>query len=376
MKYSFALAIAFLVWAQVLLVSQADAQVVNSDASITGISRAFNPAISVNGLFLYLDTNLEERPAVAEELEPGIHLQELELVFTSNVDVYLKADATIAFSEEEASVENLYLTTLQLPFYLQAKIGKINVPFGLQNPLHTHTWPFVEPPMINEAIFGFEGWKDTGIALSWLAPFPWYFNLTGAGFEAGEETPFNSGHQGDLDGLVYLDNLFPMGESATLRVGGSYAWGPASLEGDSILKPGNYDSQVWGADLQIKWRPAELMRSRALVLQSEYLEHKYFSSDKSISDPISGYYVLGMAQVSRFFWLQARYDSLRRPDYQLNRQDESRYRDRWSAAVAFVPTEFQAYKVEYSEVNLGDQIERLMLAQINFTIGSHPAHAY
>jgi hypothetical protein len=148
------------------------------------------------------------------------------------------------------------------------------------------------------------------------------------------------------------------------------------MEGDSISKPGNYDSQVWGADFQIKWRPPKLMRSRAMVLQSEYLEHKYFSADRSISDPENGYYVLGMAQVSRFFWLQARYDSLRRPDYQLNSPDEERYRDRWSAAVAFVPTEFQAYKVEYSEVDLGNQTERLMLAQINFTIGSHPAHAY
>jgi len=347
-----------------------------SDSTITGISRAFNPAISVNGLLYYMNSNLAEPSGVADDIEPGIHLQELELAVTSNVDAYLKADATISFTEKDVSVENIYLTTIQLPLYLQARIGKINVPFGIQNPMHTHVWPFIEPPLINEAIFGFEGWKDTGVAISWLAPLPWYFNLTAAGFNGGEETLFNSGHKGDMDGLVTVDNVIAIGNSSTLRLGGSYAWGPAAFEGDSILEPKNLDSQVWGADFQIKWRPPKLSRSRALVLQAEYLEHKYFSANQSISDPENGYYVMALAQVSRFFWLQGRYDSLRRPDYQLESDDDPRFQDRGSGAVAFVPTEFQAYKVQYSSLNLGGRTEQRVMVQVNFTIGSHPAHAY
>ena len=348
----------------------------SGDSTITGISRAFNPAISVNGLITYLNTNLSKPSGVASDLEPGIHLQELELAVTSNVDAYLKADATISFTEKDVSVENIYLTTIQLPFSLQAKVGKINVPFGIQNPMHTHAWPFIEPPLINEAIFGFEGWKGTGGALSWLAPLPWYSNLTVAGFDAGEETLFNSAARGEIAGLVSLDNLIAIRDSATLRLGGSYAYGPAAFAGDSIFQSANLDSQAWGADFQIKWRPPKLSRSRALVLQAEYLEHKYFSANESISDPENGYYVMALAQVSRFFWLQGRYDSLRRPDYQMQIQDESRFEDRWSAAVAFVPTEFQAYKVQYSSVNLGGRTEQRVMVQLNFTIGSHPAHAY
>ena len=347
-----------------------------SDSTITGISRAFNPAISVNGLITYLNTDLTKPSGVASDLEPGIHLQELELAFTSNVDAYVKADATISITEKDVSVENIYLTTIQLPFSLQAKVGKVNVPFGIQNPMHTHAWPFIEPPLINEAIFGFDGWKDTGVVLSWLAPLPWYCNLTAAGFNGGNDTLFNSTHKGDMDGLVTLENLISITDAATLRLGGSYAWGPAAFDGDSIFKSENLNSEVWGADFQIKWRPPKLSRSRALVLQAEYLEHKYFSANGAISDPENGYYVMGLAQVSRFFWLQARYDWLRRPDYQMQIQDQDRFEDRWSAAVAFVPTEFQAYKVQYSNLNLGGKTEQRVLFQINFTIGSHPAHAY
>ena len=96
-----------------------------------------------------------------------------------------------------------------------------------------------------------------------------------------------------------LDNLFPIGDNATLRVGGSYAQGKAFLSGDSVFESGNHDSQIWDGNVQLKWRPTKNGRSRAFVLQSEYLEHKYFSPNSSIADPEDGYYVQALAQVSR-----------------------------------------------------------------------------
>ena len=48
----------------------------------------------------------------------------------------------------------------------------------------------------------------------------------------------------------------------------------------------------------------------------------------------------------------------------------------WSGAVAYLPTEFQAYKLGYEARNDAGQVEYRYWLQLNVTVGSHPAHAY
>ena len=48
----------------------------------------------------------------------------------------------------------------------------------------------------------------------------------------------------------------------------------------------------------------------------------------------------------------------------------------WSGAVAYLPTEFQAYKLGYEARNDAGQVEYRYWLQVNLTVGSHPAHAY
>jgi len=367
-----------------------------ADAAITGISKAFNPAISVNGLFYHMSTSAPDEDHEAEEgeqhghehagFETGFHLQEAEIRLTANVDAYFKADMTIAFEGDETELENLYIETLSMPAGLRGTIGKVYVPFGLHNQLHTHMYPFLEQPLINEAVFGDHGWVDTGASMSWLAPLPWYFEVIVGGYDGSGEMLFESDRKGDYAGAGRVENLWPIGDAATFRLGGSYAYGPTTyevFEGDTLMAEMNPRTQVWGGDVQIKIRPPETMRTFGVVLQGEYIQERQFIDNEDWTDPREGYYAMGMVQVSKWWWLQARYDWMTDPpelamadEFTIPADAEDMTSQRWSYAVALVPTHFQAYKFQYSVIDRGGEMEYRTYAQVNFTIGSHPAHEY
>ena len=70
-------------------------QTPGSSATATGVSRDFNPAISVNGLFLASGfPGLPDSSAAAWARESGLRLQEAEMQFTAAIDPYAKAVAS------------------------------------------------------------------------------------------------------------------------------------------------------------------------------------------------------------------------------------------------------------------------------------------
>ena len=142
----------------------------------TGVSRALNPAISVNGLLLGATVRNDRE----DSQEPGLFIQEVEILATAFVDPNVKGNLTAAFHRghhEEAGghpgglqfeLEEFYFDIFGLPAALQsegsageiegvsARIGKSFVPFGKSNPLHTHQLPFIDRPIVTERIFGEE----------------------------------------------------------------------------------------------------------------------------------------------------------------------------------------------------------------------------
>src|SRR3989338_971787 len=69
-------------------------QVAGQPPAAKGISSAFNPAISVNGLFLggYSSCLRTTRPLPGLDFHNGFNLQEAEFQFTADVDPYWKAN--------------------------------------------------------------------------------------------------------------------------------------------------------------------------------------------------------------------------------------------------------------------------------------------
>jgi len=93
-----------------------------------------------------------------------------------------------------------------------------------------------------------------------------------------------------------------------------------------------------------------------------------------------------MGQFNIRWWLQFRYDwynqsaDLNRffpmPDLALDNQQNDLTSNRISVALGYVPTEFSAFRLQYNLIRLNGETESQIIAQINVTIGSHPAHKY
>src|SRR5215204_4922228 len=109
----------------------------------------------------------------------GFTLPNTELTFDGAVDPYFKGFTNIVFKlgpdgETGVELEEAYLVTTSLPANLQLKAGQFFTEFGRQNPLHPHSWAFVDQPLVLNRMFGPEGLRSQGARVSWLAPLSQY----------------------------------------------------------------------------------------------------------------------------------------------------------------------------------------------------------
>lgn len=363
-----------------------------SNTTATGTSTAFNPAISINGLFLGFHTSSpvlrepvfgggheheegehevhddheDEAHEEHEELahahglpeESGLHVQEVEMRFTAVVDAYFKADLILAIpGTENIELEEGFIETTHLP-NVTFKVGKFFGALGKHNFLHTHAYPFVDAPIANERILGGEGFNEVGIGASVLLPTVWYSELQTQVLN-GDHALFNSAKSGDLTYVGRWTNLWDMGDSATLEWGGSYGFG----KNEHTMW-----THVWGGDVTFKWRPVKRVRDRGFILQAEYLQARM--NDGVDVESVGGAYALLQYQFARRWWAQARYDVFGLPKLTSDREY------RVSGLLALAPSEFSAIRLQYNlNREAGVSVHQLAL-QLNFTMGAHPAHAY
>ncbi|MFC2134459.1 hypothetical protein ACFLTH_07555 [Bacteroidota bacterium] len=362
-----------------------------ADASATGISRAFNPAISVNSFFYYMNTDRDNPLWQEAGLEPGFNYKEICVEMTSNVDIYLQAKVALSAEKDHGvGAEEAYVTTLTLPIPVIFRAGLMFNTFGRHNLYHAHHMAFVERPMIHQQVFGSK-LREVGIEASYLLHFPWYADVT-VGILNGDNTYlFNSNENRHFAYLAHFDNVADLSDEITLRMGGSYLFGRRGLNYiDNVTLPIGPDtskisSKVWGIDFHLKWKPMEYGRYHSFVLQGEYINSTLDVNDSS-TKPLHGFFVQALGQVGLRWWLQARYDWFNRSqdlhrffpqpmNFNFNNAEDFNGR-RWSVGIAYVPTEFSAYKIQYNNLKLGDQTENQIVVQLNVTIGSHPAHKY
>jgi len=361
------------------------------DAAATGISRAFNPAISVNCLFDGMASNESEILWNEIGLDPGLHYQEISLEISSNVDVYLNSKVVISASEADGlGIEEAYLTTLSMPIPITIRGGQMFSTFGRHNLYHLHHMAFAEVPMIHQQIFG-PDLNEMGLEASYLMPVSWYMDATIGILNGDNPYLFNAEKQHDFAYLFHLDNLWDLSDEYTLRLGGSYLTGKRSLfYSDEKLTAIGVDtskimSQTFGFDFQLKWRPLRFGRYHSFTLQGEYI-NTTLNIDEKRTDPLHGFFVQALAQFKLNWWLQARYGWFERSK-ELHRffpepinlnytKNNNLIGKRYSFAVSYVSTEFSAYRLQYNIIDLGGHSEQQIVAQVNVTIGSHPAHKY
>lgn len=336
-------------------------------------SNLSNPSIGVNGLFL---------GQVAPDLDEayGFQFQSAEVSFISVVDPYWTFNLNVAFTADEVDPEEVWARTTSIP-NIGVRVGKMRAAFGKQGQLHTHAFPFVQAPIISANTIGEEGFKDAGLEASWLLPGPWYFELTGAVYqamEASDESPMDFGST-DHNNVPFggrFRGQFDLSDETTLEAG---------VSGLSGLGTDEYRHSTYGADITFKNIPARQSNARGWILTAEYIE-RGTDIGGAFHREAHGWFASAQMRFTQRWWagvrgeqsLDSYTDVLIDPDTGDPIPGDV---NRVSANIAWTPSEFSYIRLEYSyaQADAGDGFEpadqRVML-QFDYTIGYHPAHAY
>ncbi len=340
-------------------------------ASSRGLSNLMNPAISAAGITLAGGSSRPQSASAAapDDLQTGIAIQEVEIRVSAIVDPFFRADVSLAGNTEEIGFEEAYITTLELP-RVMLRAGKMIASVGRHNLLHTHAFPFVTAPLPWRALIGPEGLRDPGVSADVLLPLPFYAELTAqvfsgewAAFE-GNEVDRRRAH--DFAYVGHAKALFDFSDATTLELGGSYVGGRNGFGGLT---------NVIAGDVTLKWRPVEAERYSGLDWTTEYVwvERGSAPSDARFDERRGGGYTALRYQFGQQWWLQGRGAALGLP------RGSSPRVYRGEALLAFVPSEFSALRLQYA-IEKADQESAALVhevfAQVVFSIGPHPAHAY
>lgn len=345
----------------------------------------------------------------------GFTVQNVELTFQGVVDPYLRGDAHIVLQIDEngqttVELEEVYLTTLELPYNLQVKAGQYFNPFGRLNSVHPHAWDFVDQPVINGRMFGPDGLRGPGAQILWLTPLPFFAELIGAVNNANGETAtsfrFSPGESvagrtlvdrpvRGLDDLLYLIRLrtsFDLTDEITLVPGASALFGPNASGLDNR-------TSIYGLDLYAKWKPLVNEQGWPFVgWQTEAMYRKYQAAavddggatvdgartlwDWGIySQLMWGFarpWVLGL----RFDYANGQRDSYTAttiPSYDSLDDPTRGQRGRASVNLTYFPSEFSKFRLQYNYdrsrfIDGGDA--HSVFLQFEILFGAHGAHKF
>ncbi len=336
------------------------------------------------------------KPGGHDPAQRGFTVQNIETVLDGAVDPYFRGQANIILfitsdGETRVELEEAFATTSSLPHNLQVKAGQYFTEFGRLNPMHPHTWDFVDQPLANGRMFGPDGLRSAGARISWLVPTPFYSEaylsvqnghgetLTSFGSVAGETVfgrPIEDRPVRSLDDLLYAPRYaasFDLTGSQTMLVGASAAYGPngAGQEGHT---------RIHGVDAFWKWKPPRANRGFPFVkVQGEWMTRSYHASATPAlsADTFDDHGAYGQVMWGfRPMWTAGvRYDTVGGDagDDPLDPAHERR--NRASANLTWFPTEYSKIRlqVDLDERTVSSDARSVWL-QLEFLLGAHAAH--
>ncbi|MBI1424119.1 MAG: hypothetical protein GC149_11675 [Gammaproteobacteria bacterium] len=364
-----------------------------AQAAGNAVSSAFNPAISVilSGTYAQFSNDPANYTipgfALGDGVGPGdrgFGLGESELSIAANIDDQFYGRFTTSFdANNNVSVEEAFLETVGLGQGITIKGGRFLSGIGYLNNKHSHTWDFVDQPLVYRAMLA-DQLKDDGVQVRWLAPTDMYMEfgaeaLRGKNFPAGGDA--NQG-RGTTTVFVHFGDDF--NESNSWSAGLSFVDAKAN---DRITYPGaetfTGSSKLGILSFVWKWAPNGNMLQHNFTLQSEYFRRSedgtYQASAYDANQ--SGYYVQGVYQFMQRWRVGLRYDHLHAEDpgaafagTALATQGHDPHR--WSTMVDFSRTEFSRLRVQYNQDDSGPQTDHQWYFQYIMAMGAHGAHGY
>jgi hypothetical protein len=334
---------------------------------------ALLPELRLEGNFIHNQTFQSRRrlEAALGEEEAGeeffarrnrLNLREIELGLRSAVDPFATFEGILSGrqlfgGEAEMELEEAFVTLLQLPFRLGAKIGKFRTGFGEFNEGDPEELPQVDPPNVITNIFGAEGdgWVDTGIRLELpfaLGEIP--LLLSAGVFNGDNEAAFHDGRAGIARKPAYfgrLEAFFEIGPAAGLELSAGYAQGRAL---DDLGRP-TRRSRIFNAHLEFDYRHPVLALYRGFNLLTEFF---YTWRDRLIEEAITsgetvgryGLYTLAEVQLARNWFVAGRFDFSELPE----REETGPARRRetaGSAMLSYKPSRFLTWRAQYKHTD-------------------------
>lgn len=307
-------------------------------AAEMGSENAFNPALALilSGTYGNLQRD-PAKPVTGFAMNPvpgheqGFNLGESELGISANIDPQFRGVATISLLPAGgASVENAFVQTTALEDGLNLKFGRFFSGLGYLNEQHSHTWDFVDQPLVYSVLWG-DQLKEDGIQLKWLAPTDMFVEVGG---ELGKGSNFpgtNTAKNGSGAAVLFTHIGDDIGIEQSWRAGLSLHQTKqtnALSTGvpDLLNTPGGVsnsftgNSSTAGLDFVWKYSPNGNFRERYLKVQSEYFRRKesglltYNTAGTNLTDGFtvtqSGWYVQSVYQFTPNWRSGLRYDGL------------------------------------------------------------------
>jgi hypothetical protein len=385
------------------------------------------------------------QPGGHDPNQRGFTLQGVEMNLRGAVDPYLRGNANILYSldsdgESFLELEEAWLETTALPWNFQLRGGQLLSDFGRLNSQHPHAWGFVDAPLVNTRMFGADNLRNPGARLGWLAPTPFYTELslgvqdsqgeTASSFRSagdahgGEEeegVPFGYRHPDndrgvrDLADMLFTPRLavsFELTDEQTLALGASGAFGP-----NSNGAGGDTATQIYGVDFFWKWKPARSeggfpfvsWQTEAMVRRYELGAFDWDENGNGVADDgevvnarTGGPALLGRETVTDWgFYSQVLYGFRKgwvaglRGDFvrgergayeklpltldgvRLGRDLERAERWRISPNLTWYPSEFSKLRLQYNyDDRRGMGVDHSVWLQFEFLLGAHAAHQF
>ena len=325
-----------------------------------------NPDISLNGLFTYRTGSEGNDPS--KEATNGFAIQEVELRVTSNIDNNFRGDVTLALEKENGAFgiepEEAFVETLSLP-NVTIRAGKFFAFWGRHNQLHTHAFPFIDAPLSRESLLGEEGLNESGIAISYLTPLPWYSEVIAQALEGSNTNVFGSNSKDDIAGVLVLKNLWELDDSNTFEIDLGVG------TGHDINSQQNH---IYNATVFYKWRPTVKSTTTSFSWTTEYsLAEKVFDESGAAQGRISGLSSWAQYQFAKRYWVQARTEVVEF----LSKTSKGATKKN-SLLVGWVPSEFSSLRLQYDGIEESGVVskEHRVTLQLNISMGAHPAHGY
>jgi hypothetical protein len=307
----------------------------------------------------------------------GFTLQQLELAIGGAVDPYFRFDANLVLSQFGIEIEEVYATTLALPWNLQVRAGQFLTRFGRLNASHPHTWSFVDQTLVLGKFFGGEGNRGLGAELSVLLPLPWVVEVYGSLTDASGESTARSFFGGsdasvkgpaDFQTTVALKQFFPLSDDWSLSVGLSTALGPnASGKGNR--------TDLYGADLYLKYRPVSFGSYTVVSLDAEWLLRRRQVPEAVLQD--QGFYAYLFFRFAQRWAVAGRYELVSGLAADPLDPEWTGIRQRVAGNLTFWPTEFSRLRLQYSydRPSWRDGYHGVVLA-FEFAVGAHGSHKF